>query len=258
MQWECRYTAWLAPQSAGSSGGLLVRNMGGWLAPAKEIVFRPCSVRAISMECRRLVIFEEASVTILNIHLEKDRALVAINTQAVSVDGTLSHDNAAKIFFLPHASAVIAFRGQLSIGMCVFLDCYASFTRLDGLFQVFEGIVERRCSDMKHQLAEDYPGSDFVLLGWSPRWSRMVGMQCEYRHTLSTSVVESSLKPWDDSWSPRPFEWPSTSSEMAAVARHQATHAEPKWPRQGWRGDLTLAEITPESITFTAVKEFSR
>lgn len=203
-------------------------------------------------------------MTILNIHVEQQRALVAVNTAGIHADGT-STISACKLMALPHANAVITFRGHMSLGACVYLDCLSSIKSFDEMLSVFPSIVEKRFADLSDQVAQAQVNvsldTHVVLLGWSPRWERIVGIQFEYgEHTRLSgiSVVDKSfVAPWNTSWPIELKQVPSTAAEMATLAKLQSLHAEQLYPGSAWHGDLLLAEITRESIQMNIVRDFS-
>lgn len=198
-------------------------------------------------------------MTIINVHLEQRRALVASNTQGYRPDG--SHGYSSKIYALPHAQAVLTGRGQLALLFNVFADCNLVMGDFDATAARLGSSMVTRMAELRAEATRDgVPKevplmSEVALIGWSVERGRMV---CHYSHASDPGPVRAGdlhmMRTWEDSWGVPPEA--STSDEMAALAKVQAYHAERTWPGKGWLGDLTLCEITPESITFTAVKDF--
>lgn len=201
-------------------------------------------------------------MSILNVHVEKDRALIAVNTEGVHPDGRKT-GNAPKIFVLAHTNAVLAFSGPVAVGLRVYFDCCSSLLGLDDLFKTFEGHFKARCTEFqKEAAAAGQPllhNANCVLIGWSPTWKEVVGIQCSHIDTFSTRLAGSSLAPLEESWPAPPCGWPSTHAEMIATAKYQSHHAELQWPAHACcRGDLVMAEVTEGSILFTEAREFWR
>jgi hypothetical protein len=205
-------------------------------------------------------------MTILNVHLEPRRALVASNTQGVYPGG--AHNYAGKIFALPHASAVLAGRGQVGIWFNIFADCVAAMTDLDGMAAGLARSAQQRMAmcraeaerEREKQMRQDEPlrlATEVSLVGWSPSRNEMVAHYCHVDNDGAVTLREMPdgiVSPWEYAWGEVP---PCASrSEMVASARLQVMHSERHYPGMGWLGDLTLCEITPESITFTSVKDF--
>lgn len=198
-------------------------------------------------------------MTILNVHIERDRALIAANTELVWPDGQ-KYGNTPKLFALPHADAVFAFAGPISVGHSIYFDCCASRKNLDELFEVLESHFKTRCAEFEKQAADAgvavVMNAMCVLVGWSRRWNQVVGVRCSRFETYSRSIAESFVSPGDDSWPARPYESPSNDAEMITTARYQAQQAELAWPGHAWGGDLNIAEVTRDAITFRNVREF--
>lgn len=199
-------------------------------------------------------------MTILNVHLEKERALVAVNSEGIRIDGS-STSYACKLHALPLQNAVLALRGHVSMGAGIYLDCCSSFADFDELVALFPKLVERRHQMLKDEVEQAGVqvdlGAQVVLIGWSSRWKQIVGLWCELSDELKVTKLEGSfVGPWPDHWPPRPHEWPSTVAEMTEVAREQARLAEQHHPGNAWHGNLLIAELTPESIAFRSVREF--
>lgn len=197
-------------------------------------------------------------MTILNVHLEQRRALVASNTQGVRPNGTEGF--ASKILAIPHASTVIAGRGQVAIWFNVFAECYAAMTHIDNLAAGLSPTVELKVAmfleETKRHGVRVSPAMTLLMVGWSASRATMVGHQCDVSEAGEVTQKEFGwhLAPWEQRWGATPD--PRTSVEMVEAARKQALHAKREHPEGAWQGDLTLCEVTPESITFTAVKDF--
>ncbi|MBL0918170.1 MAG: hypothetical protein IBJ14_05675 [Hydrogenophaga sp.] len=200
-------------------------------------------------------------MTILNIHLEQRRAIVASNTQGARPDGT--QGNGSKIFALPHASAVVAGRGQLGISFAAYAECHALMADLDGLIDRIAEIAKRQMGRYREAMANSGvsfdPETEIVLVGWSPKRKEMVAHRCHVNAegAITEHAVGGYFAPWEAQWGAAPS-IDATSASLTSAAKVQAEHAERVYPGMGWLGDLMLCEITPESITFTSAKNFHR
>lgn len=199
-------------------------------------------------------------MTIINIHLEQRRALVAANTQGVfpGVEGRAL--NASKVFAIPHANAVVAGRGPLALVFNIFAACHG-LPDLDAVFRDLEPIAHARSAlfreEVKRLGAAVSADAEVYLVGWSAYCQRMVCSLCRVHADGRVEVEElgNVWAPWEASWGEKPADL-ATDEAMARAARLQRSHVEPLHPGQGWGGGLTIAEITPESITFRSVREF--
>lgn len=200
-------------------------------------------------------------MTILNVHLEQRRALVASNTAGVFPDG--SPGNVSKIFAIPHASSVVAGRGQIGIIFHVYGDCHRAMTDFDGMASRLARSLQAHylssCREARRQGVSVSLDTEVVLVGWSRSESCMSALYCRVNDDGSVFQEEKEwiVCPWEANWGEVPT-LSASIADMVSVSRLQAQHAERGSPGMGWQGDLTLCEITPESITFTAVKDFCK
>lgn len=201
-------------------------------------------------------------MTILNVYLEPNRALVVSNTQGVQHDG--AHTNIAKILAIPHANAVVAGRGLLRLWFSLYAECYGTMGDVDALVEFLPGAAERHRSALRSE--KDQAGVNMsldthvVLIGWSAKRKQMTAHLLhvpEHGEIHMTETPDGMLSPADARWE-LSADAPSDISGMIGYAKEQARHAELDYPRQGWLGDLTIAQLTQESITFTSVADFWR
>ena len=208
-------------------------------------------------------------MSILNIHLEKDLAVIAANTEVVA--GELGSDvialrsNVGKVFALPEKGAVVSGRGWSAL-LCDLLTWAAnSSTDFDGLCEsmgdaaaaivrrafAHAGAAGATAENMAHFLR-----GELVLVGRSASRQTMI---CNYlavseRGEISAHCeLASAVIPWV--WGDHPategsVEW------MTNMARRQSKLAHSDQPGMAWRGDLTIATITPESIDLRTVRDF--
>lgn len=113
-------------------------------------------------------------MSIVNAFIRHDVALVGVDTGGLNPDG--SSIEASKIIFLPHLSAVIAFRGV----MVTMMSAAPAILGFDGNFdQLAECMPEIMAKSMdvakQHIDIDSWGGTNFVLVGYSPSAGRMVG-----------------------------------------------------------------------------------
>ena len=200
-------------------------------------------------------------MTILNIHVEESRALIAINTHGVRPDGSAT-TFASKLYALPHANAVIVFRGVISMGLSVYLDCCSTFCDLDEMVRHFPGFCARRFAALDAEAKQagmpSAPPSQLFIVGWSNRWNKILALCSDQGNQPRTSLLTGdSLSPWEPSWGCTPHERPASVEQMVEVSQHQARLAEQQYPGNAWHGDLHLAEIKRDSIHIDVVRAFS-
>lgn len=199
-------------------------------------------------------------MTIVNIHLEPRRALVAANTEALRPGADIA--SSSKIFAIAHANAVVTGRGLMPLVLNIYVECHA-LPDLDAMVPKLEDIARVRSTmfrdDVKRLGMQVSVEADAYLVGWSAYCQRMVCYLCSVRDDGSVVVKEQGnvCAPWEPAWGEMP-QGLSTNEAMTNAVRLQRAHVEPIHPGQGWGGDLTIAEITPESITFRSVRDFSK
>lgn len=198
-------------------------------------------------------------MTILNIHRTPKRALIATNTAGIRFDG--SQGISTKLFALLHANTLLCVQGQLALGFNVFADCMGAMTDFDGMAKVLEGSARAKFAAVQQEVkaAGVTVNLDTViaLVGWSTSRGAITFLQCSLSSANGVSVEEQDhdrLSPWQvERWG-QPSLDISTEASMVALAKRQA-EAFPS-PQDSCGGDLILCEITPESLTFTSVKDF--
>lgn len=191
-------------------------------------------------------------MTILNIAITEQEALVAANTEGVrGTDGALTR--CSKILVLPHANAVISGRGQLATIFNVFADAFGAMLDFDGTAAAMPSIVQRRFAESigdleKLGLGQINPDVQIVLIGWSDAQQRMAGFLYQ-PHGYNDLVKEGGVvAPWDPSWGATPN--PSLDVEaMRALMAHQSLHAQNgQHPNMGWGGDVIFAKVTRDTV----------
>lgn len=200
-------------------------------------------------------------MTILNIHLEAGRALVASNSEIVRIDGTMG--NMCKLFAIPHANAIVCFRGQAALAFTVFIDCFMASTEFDDLAETFGSIAGTRYANFQNEVQLEGVNvaleTQVALVGWSQSKGAMDCLlwQLDPSGKASVSHVDDViLSPWFPEWEKDPV-YPTDASAMISMAKRQALQSERAYPGRGWLGDLNIAEITKNSMVLKTVPNFS-
>ncbi|WP_332747558.1 hypothetical protein [Hydrogenophaga sp.] len=115
-------------------------------------------------------------MTILNLHIEQRRVLIASNTEATLINGNVG--TMSKLFPIPHANAVVVGRGLVHFIFQVFMDCCLRGVDFDGTVKAFPQIAAARLVDLHAEIKKarvDVPTNLYiVLVGWSTARQEMV------------------------------------------------------------------------------------
>lgn len=198
-------------------------------------------------------------MTILNIHLDKHRALIATNTDGIRIDG--SRGTISKLYSFPHVNAVLCPQGQMVLGFNIFMDLHLSMKDFDAMAKMLEGSARARFSALQDEAAQSGVrvklDSVVTLVGWSSSKQCMTFWYCSMSMTEGVSVKELDqhmVSPWSiEAWG-QPDDIPSTQEGMIEIARQQAQANSSL--TDSCQGDLILAEVTRDSIVMKMVREF--
>lgn len=190
-------------------------------------------------------------MSILNAHIEAERALVAVDTHIGNPGDRPRHGS--KLLALPHAPAVVAARGEVALFGSVFHNLHANALEdVDWMASAMPCILQelhgQRC---RADLSRRYPfqGLEVALVGWSPMGKRMRGVRWECWPGEST-FRETPIDPWSMSPNPGYSELPpppNSADRMQAVARDQLTALRQANAVAG--GRLLLAEVRPDAVS---------
>lgn len=196
-------------------------------------------------------------MSILNVWIEQDRAVVAVDTGAMSaVDGSVSR--CVKLLPIMHQSAVLAVRGTNLFFSMLFMR----LADLPGDFDALVCAIERLSMDTLATMRELYSGQlerpeiiegfEVVLVGWSPAKGAIYGVSCARSPESGEVVIDefpmSYVAPWDTSmWS---VPDPKTPAEMVAVSRIQANLLATKAKdTSAADSDLVIAKVHRHRVT---------
>lgn len=200
-------------------------------------------------------------MTILNVAIDGDVALVATNTEGLRLIGGRSCI-ASKVWILPAVSTVLSGRGQLALLFNVYCDLFAEMSGFDRMSDVLAAsIAARHAKVVEESKSIDAPDAftleaEFVLVGWSERSGKMTALyyrvDAEGQLAPKVDFSDSGLvSPRESTWAGEFF--PSVDADtMADLVRRQSALAR-DWPRSAMGGDILLAEIGRDSIKTTVV-----
>lgn len=206
-------------------------------------------------------------MTILNIHIEKDLAVIAANTEVIVTSGASQcAGHAGKIFPVPEKNVVVCGRGLTGLLFNAFAWAHSSSRDFDGLAEEWEdalGAIVGHTFDQARSLGASQPSitrllrSELMLVGRSRARDTMACFHAAVSEEGSIEVCEvfGAVVPWI--WGEHPatqgsVEW------MTAMARRQSELASRDCPGKAWHGDLTVTRLAVDSIELTTVREFWR
>jgi hypothetical protein len=202
-------------------------------------------------------------MSIVNGWLTPERALVAVDTQARRWDHGKASGYACKLVPLVHVNAVIAFRGQLGFWAGVlgslaypsvgFDDlCETMRDRLDRVLPRFLERVGRLPPPSQPDVLESFNeaiakcGQGIFLVGWSPKFGRMIARSYNCHHGENRFVEADHpqliVAPWEAPL-PEPTDL-SSVAKMVAYTRLQVEHMRVHHPHLACGGTLTVATLS--------------
>jgi hypothetical protein len=188
-------------------------------------------------------------MTILNVAISEDRALLATNTEGVGALDERS-SRCGKIFVLPQLNAVIAGRGQLAALFNVYIDAYAGFHKgIEAVAAAMPAVIQRRVAMLAAELAGTgvEPDIQVALVGWSAARNRMVGWVYTAGEVIDLVGHGGCVSPWDAAWGETPAV-PLSPDPMHVLAGDQAERAECSLPGGAWGGDVLFAEVARDYV----------
>ncbi|UGB39129.1 hypothetical protein [Frateuria soli] len=217
-------------------------------------------------------------MSLLNVYMERDRALVAFDTLAGSMTGA-GHDvgtvanvvealerlaagmHTSKCGFLPHINAVMASRGDAAFAglalYCLQQSMPQTFDEAVRHMPALLGHTHAQVTALRkqHMGVDDFPGAEIVLVGWSPILKRMEGVRwVRWPHDkgFNASPVRSPLLLPSEAWEQQP-EAPDTPEKMEAIARDQVAYVRREHHGLQCGGRLMLAELTRDTLSVRTV-----
>ena len=185
-------------------------------------------------------------MSILNVSIDRDRALVAVDTLCQTGQGPRE---TLKLYPLPHIGAVIAGRGQLAfllqIHLEVILHCATFDDLVERTIEALPPLFARLRAQPNAAAFGMGDGSDvqeLVLVGWSPQAQAMQGWRWS-QSDPRLGFTREEIAPWLVSPALEPVGDLSTATGMLHLARRQVTRWRPSAPGGALGGRLLLAEL---------------
>ncbi len=195
------------------------------------------------------------AMTILNVAIDRDRALIATNTEGVRlVDGRPTI--VSKLLPLPAVNAVLAARGQIALLINVYADCFAAMANVDRIIEILPASIADCYARLMMELAASSLcfdlDSELVLVGWSDRAQRVIGI---YYKISAAGALERFDFSESGMISPAQPDWGKLlplslrPDDMAKLVKRQSDCAQ--GPQNAVNGDILFAEVTRQSVTTT-------
>ena len=197
-------------------------------------------------------------MSILNVWLACDHALVGVDTDSVDIAG--NHYDCSKLLPIVHLNAVLAGRGSLALLGCAFVQMLVSggedFDVVAGRLpeyatNAFLGTIGgplRSLSESAYQA-----GDEIVLVGWSPRFGRPRSVEVSRAPGASSFVFEETelqyVSPWKDS-----IDYATKASDvwqMRRLAGAQVSLLRRTDPEAAAGGRLVVAEIRKNGLSIS-------
>lgn len=207
-------------------------------------------------------------MTILNCWITPERALIGTDTEMAVPCGAAPEGKRAqctKLLPLVHLNAVLACRGEAIFFKAVFDAINLSGgDDLDAVFDAMAGALPGllsatrdglRMGGVTHATIPD--SQTIVLVGWSPRAGRIVGVEwtqeTSARGFVADDINPHYIAPWNRSI--EPFADPTTPETMMQLARKQVRLMRERAPGAAAGGKLILAELTRDAMTIGSAGE---
>lgn len=192
-------------------------------------------------------------MSILNAWVTPSKATLATDTLFPRADG--QRGVASKIMTLPHLPAAIALRGQAALFHLVSFRCaIGGFESFDDLVRFLS--VNLRALELELPLSSltkgyEQDGTKLVAIGWSDRYSAMVGRAFERYGD------EQEFKEFEFNRYIAPSDGLSEGAALLESAAEKIARAQIQWFRTEWPqeseffgGKLVMCHLTRKSISF--------
>lgn len=193
-------------------------------------------------------------MSLLNVFVSSDRALVAVDTLGARPDGTFDH--VSKIHHLPHSGLVVAVRCVIRFGRLVFdaLDeiCASYDAANEHHKEIFACVTDfiRQQASVDPQVRDrlNFAEQEVLFAGWSDQ-RRSFHATSYKRSEEGGEFVSTPIDPWcaapgDANWGRPPVDDLSTAEGMERLARWQVMHSRQAFPSSAIGGLLLLVELT--------------
>lgn len=191
-------------------------------------------------------------MSILNIRLRGDYALIAVDTGAVMPDGSLLE--LSKLAPLIHIPAVIGYRGTSPFMPLVFMRCVMKAGRdLENLLDdvptilpaAFEQLLAWEAQGLPQHSDAPIDKQMIALVGWSRKQEKMIGRIWEQADRaagfIATDITTVHIGPWHQSIAH--LDEPFVAADMERLARAQVQLMRDKTPALVTGGRLFVASL---------------
>lgn len=187
-------------------------------------------------------------MTILNILVEHQRALVGVDTEAITADGT--RFQVSKLLPVVHLNAVLTGRGAAVVQLGLWAWICATRHDLDTVADEAAAFLNMAFKSTEPQPSEPPVQQAIALVGWSPRQSRIIG-RVFTREDLATGFVARDIAQYY--WAPLDPSFGEMSyfhdmGGLENLARAQERLITEKEPAAAAGGRLICAKITRCSV----------
>lgn len=193
-------------------------------------------------------------MSLANIWLERDRALVAVDTlgYVYAPDGSRKLSEITKLMPLPVADCVLAARGS----QFAFLQLLAlavqkpGMTSLDILSDYMPALCELAASNLPQDFPAEFATCELYLVGWSDRSGCMActqfGIDLHGNGVVSTSPMRGPARCAPGFNDVQPID---SEVGMRALAQRQIAWMHEHAPKDVTGGELVLADVKRGSVT---------
>lgn len=213
-------------------------------------------------------------MTIVNVCMEHDRALIGFDTLSSIMPSGLSVSDAiqrltaggvhmSKCALMPHIGAAMAHLGDAMFATMLFGNLQLSMPRdFDHACELMPELLARTFTDtasIRQRVAgvDLQHGAQIVLVGWSPALKRMEGVTWtrwpQDKGFKGAPIGKTMLMP-DTGWAQAP-ESPDTAVKMEAIAREQVAYVRAKHAGYNCGGRLLLAELTRDTLSVRTIAD---
>jgi hypothetical protein len=168
-------------------------------------------------------------MSLMNVLVRSDYALVGVDTDAVDLDG--KHMHVSKILVLAHIPAVLAARGGFAFFKSAFNIAHENGMGLDELLAAMPQILCQLAASPAHADRKGFK-EELAAAGWSTRLNRPLARAFKVsveREVSSHDIEFATVSPpyWDPPEEPPPFE---SIEDMVAIAKAQAAYLKKRFP----------------------------
>jgi len=205
----------------------------------------------------------------MNVWLQPELALVGVDTDARSLDGTV--EPFSKMIPLIHMNAILAATGTTLFAGFLFQGCQSVGLDVDKLSaqmpKILPLVYDRMVEAIKMagmRFAADPAQSSAVLVGWSAQENRMIGNLYERRDSRGSFVCTSlpygayvQPGPTDLRWADRLLNLPEpkTPEAMSRLAQEQTKIIKEFISEIAAGGQFIVAQLTRRNMNIRAVCE---